>query len=322
MDYRQAFLPHCARKPATDGELGDMRGTSRGARRRELLFLVLGLLILTCGLGWWSARARRAGVRSPADQALLDILTLTTLPAGNLRNQLTPPPAMPADPLTPVGTARLRELEEENTQLRALLGLREVVKSPPLAAQILARGLTPWQGFLQAGAGSAEGVQAQMVALTPVGVLGQVNTVGEHTADIIPLTDSASGIGAKVVREVMVTPPPPPAIANVTPAPASVPAATVPSQRTLAVGVLKGYQEGACQPGECYLAYIADQADVKVGDRVVTSGLGHIFGHITPAGFPLGEVTAVTRNASLASLDIVVKPAADPATVQWVALVK
>jgi len=290
-----------------------MRIPSRQATRRQLLLLAAILLVLLIGLGWWSSLARRKGKPSPADALLLKVISLTMLPAGNTRNATT---GDPETEVTKANLAHMQALEEENAKLRKLLNLAQAQPEPPVAAQIFGRSVTPWQGYLQAGAGKADGVRPRMVAITPDGIVGQVVTAAGNTANILPLTDTASGIGAKVVR--MVTLSPTPAVDPV----AEPPQPAKPVQRTQAVGVLKGYAPGKCPPGQCHLEYIADTTDVKVGDRVVTSGLGLVYGRLAPLGYPIGEVTAVKKNTTVSSLDITVKPYADPNTVEWVVLVK
>lgn len=294
-----------------------MRVSSRGARRRDLLVLLGILLLLTGGLAWWSARARRTGHYSRADQLLLNVLTVSAVPANAVREHFASAPAPSTEDMPAAGQTRMEALEAENQQLRTLLGLGARVTGSPVAAQVFGRGLQPWQGYLLVGAGAQQGLQAHMVALTPDGVLGQVAEVADTTANILPLTDPASGIGAKVVR--MMSAAPPPQATNGTPPPAPAPAQVL---RTIAVGVLKGYKQGACNPGECCLEYVSDQANINPGDQVVTSGLGLVFGHITPAGFPLGTIDTVRRNPSLSTLDISVTPAVNPLTVEWVVVVK
>src|SRR6185369_9546381 len=57
-------------------------------------------------------------------------------------------------------------------------------------------------------------------------------------------------------------------------------------QRSRARGIVQGAGENACQ-----MNYLARDADVVVGDRVITSGLDGIF----PKGIPIGEVVDVSR---------------------------
>ena len=57
-------------------------------------------------------------------------------------------------------------------------------------------------------------------------------------------------------------------------------------QRSRARGVVKGKGEGLCS-----LEFTTREEDVKVGDMVITSGIGGVF----LKGIPIGEVTMVKR---------------------------
>lgn len=240
------------------------------------------LLLLILGLGGWQWLAHRAHRTSPIEQLTLEILSPSIRAAGKARNRLTPDKPEQTDPLTPTGLAHLRRLEAENLRLRALLALRASLPQGGMAAEIVGRNNIPWQGKLLLDKGASEGVELQMVAVTPEGVLGQVDSVTAHTATLLPLTDHGSGIGAM-------------------------------TERTHAPGILKGAGTNLCQ-----LVELSGQFDVREDDTVVTSGLGEIF----PKGLPLGRITSVTRNPLLTSRTAVVQPAADPVTAEMVLLVK
>lgn len=254
-----------------------MRVMQRAARRRRLLALVIGLLLLVGGLGYWQARARQVGKRAPFDRFLEEFLAPGQQVAGTLRNAASPDPQYTVDPLTPVGLERLRAAEEENARLRKLLELRDTTVKGAKTAEVISR-----EGYLVLNKGRAEGVETSMVVLTPDGVLGQVTAVNSHTADVLPLTDSTSGIGAVTMRG-------------------------------RAFGVLNGGQDGRCR-----MEYVAGSADIQPGDIVVTSGLSRIF----PAGLPLGTVESVTNGTAVSSRIAFIAPAANPAQAEFVLLVK
>ena len=254
------------------------------ARRRGLIVTASILLLLIAGLAGWQWLAHRAKRPSPVDQLLLEVLSPAITVAGKARNRIYPDVRYQTDPQTAVGAARLAQLAEENRALRATLQLRDSLPQGGLAAEIVGRNNVPWQGNLLIDKGDADGVAAQMVVLTPDGVLGQIGSVTPHTATILPLTATERESG--------------------------IPAMTA---RTKSPGILKGGAGGACQ-----LVYLSGELDVQPGDDVVTSGLGEIF----PKGLPLGRVTKVTADPSLTSRTAAVQPAADPARAEMVVLVK
>jgi rod shape-determining protein MreC len=257
-----------------------------------ILVGVLALFVVGV-LSWWQEMARRQGWRSPAEQALLTILT-PALQAGTLvRNLVTPPPSYALhapEQLPRTGMDQLGELQAENQRLTSLLALQSALPHGAIACAVIGRNVNPWQGDLLLDKGAAEGVQPHMLALTPDGVLGQVATVTAHTAQILLLTDPAAGIGAMLLR----------------------------SRET---GVLKGYRQGQCQ-----LIYLPDTAQIQPGDEVVTSGLGDYFpknlGTFFPKGLPLGTVISVQEDPSLSSRTALITPAANPATVETVVVTK
>jgi hypothetical protein len=260
-----------------------MRVKQRAARRRRLLGLVIGVLLVLGGLGFWQARARQAQSRAPFERFLAEVLVPSQRVAGTLRNATHPDPRYALDPLSPLGTERLHALEAENQRLRALLTLRETKARTAVIAEIIARDTTPGQGYLTLDKGRAEGIEPHMVVLTPEGVLGQVIEVYSHSArsKIMPLTDDASGIGAVTTRG-------------------------------RAFGVLKGGKGRTCR-----MVYIAGTADIRPGDTVITSGLSRIY----PPGLLLGTVESVEADPALSSRIASVKPAANPAQAEFVLLV-
>ena len=87
------------------------------------------------------------------------------------------------------------------------------------------------------------------------GVVGQVVKVALTSSRVLLLTDHSSGIAATI-------------------------------QRSRARGVVKGKGDGLCQ-----LEFTTREEDVKVGDMVISSGIGGVF----LKGLPIGEVTMVKR---------------------------
>ena len=57
---------------------------------------------------------------------------------------------------------------------------------------------------------------------------------------------------------------------------------------------------------ELLLEHVPHSVDVEVGDMLVTSGLGHVF----PEGYPVAQVSKVTRDESRPFAIVVAKPVA------------
>jgi rod shape-determining protein MreC len=169
--------------------------------------------------------------------------------------------------------ARLVEADATAQRLRAQLGLPFQIPAKRIAADIVARRLHPHSDVFTIGRGSRDGILPRGTVVSPAGLVGQVSEVGPTNAVVVMLTDTFSAVGAMVQR---------------------------PASR--AVGVCKG--DGS---GNLSFQYLARDADVKVGDTIISSGLGGDKG-VFPKGIPIGTVISVSVDASGATKQVVVKP--------------
>lgn len=145
---------------------------------------------------------------------------------------------------------RLDELERENARLGALLSLRDGIQGAALGARVIARDPSPLAMTLTIDRGARDGLRRGMAVVVPQGVVGQIAEASHTAARVVLLTDHNSGIDAIV-------------------------------QRSRARGVVKGGTDGAC-----HMDYLSRDADIQVGDRILTSGLDGTF----PKGLVIGEV--------------------------------
>ena len=142
-----------------------------------------------------------------------------------------------------------------NERLKKLLALKEAIPSPTVAASVIGEDGTPWFKTMVIDRGGADGLREGMAVVAAEGVVGQVVKVAPHSARILLLTDHASAIAALV-------------------------------QRSRARGVVRGAGSGSMT-----IEFALREDDVKVGDQLVTSGIGGLF----PKGIPIGEVTMVKK---------------------------
>ena len=154
---------------------------------------------------------------------------------------------------------RRESLERENAELR---GLR--VKLPPVAerwlpAQVIARDSDGQRQRIVVDRGGRNGVFKGQAVVAGDGIIGQSLRVGPWSTEVILLSDPEHGIPVQVARNGL---------------------------RTLAVGA------GAADA--LTLPYLPMQSDIKVGDQLVSSGLGGVF----PAGYPVAEVVEVRRDGN------------------------
>ena len=167
--------------------------------------------------------------------------------------------------------ARLRAAAEENQRIRALLGAARRGRLDVQLVPILDIDLDPSRQRLVLDGGSRDGIQPGQPVIDAGGLLGQIIAVTPTTATVLLLTDPAHAVPVEVARS----------------------------------GVrLVVYGNG--RSDQLSLVNVPLSGDVKVGDRIVTSGLGERF----PAGFAVGTITALRPDDSRAFLVGEVKPAA------------
>ena len=165
--------------------------------------------------------------------------------------------------------ARLQTAAAENARLRGLLGAAEQGSLDVQLAPILDISLDPTRQRLVLDIGSEQGVRQGQAVIDAGGLVGQVIEVRPTTATVLLLTDPDHAVPVAIARN----------------------------------GIrLVAYGRG----DRIELANVPTSSDAKVGDVVVTSGLGGRF----PPGFPVGTITALRRDESRAFLVGDLRPAA------------
>ncbi len=173
--------------------------------------------------------------------------------------------------LTNARLQRLTALEAENARLRALLEARSRVRDEVRVAEILAVDANPYEHNLVIGVGSRDGVYDGQAIVDANGVVGQVIRTGVMTAQAVLISDADHALPVEVNRNGL---------------------------RTIAVGT--------GEIDRLDLPFLPNNADIRAGDLLVTSGLGGAF----PAGYPVAVVDAVTRIPQEPFADVTATPAA------------
>lgn len=154
----------------------------------------------------------------------------------------------------------LRSEAAENTRLRDLLALRDELRGEQLSARVIGKDISP--NFLVTRVvldrGERERVEPGMPVVAPEGLVGQVQRTWARYSDIRLTVDRRSAIDVVI-------------------------------QRNGARGILRG--TGETDRYSCKIQYLLRADEVRVGDVVVTSGLGERF----PANILIGRVTNVVR---------------------------
>lgn len=163
--------------------------------------------------------------------------------------------------------AQLTEAEKTAERLESLLGLQSTYNLQSTAARIIGTTGDAWSQTVTIDKGSANGFEIGMPVCNSGGVIGQIIEVSAATSTVRLINDENSGVSAMV-------------------------------QSTRAQGILQGQPDGTLM-----LSYVPADADVKVGDVIITSGLGGRF----PKGLPLGTVSSVSRAANATYYTIAVR---------------
>ncbi|MDR2625342.1 MAG: rod shape-determining protein MreC [Zoogloeaceae bacterium] len=166
--------------------------------------------------------------------------------------------------------ARLAQLEAENAHLRRLLALRERDRVSGQAASILYAARDPFSRRVYLDKGMQHGLRQGQPVIDDAGIIGQVTQVFPFSAEVTLLTDKDQAVPVQILRT---------------------------GQRSVTFGLGNGQME---------LRHMPVNADVEVGDELVTSGLDGIY----PSGFPVATVTQVERDSAYAFARILVVPRA------------
>lgn len=166
---------------------------------------------------------------------------------------------------------RYLALFEENQRLRALLGSRARAGSDALVAEIV--GVLPAADRHEViiDKGASVGVVPGLAVIDEHGLFGQIVEVAATTSRVLLITDLAHAVPVQVVRN---------------------------NLRSIAAG---GGNRDVLQ-----LEHLADSADIRQGDVLVSSGLAGRF----PAGYPVGRVNEVTRGTGESFATVLAQPSA------------
>jgi rod shape-determining protein MreC len=163
----------------------------------------------------------------------------------------------------------VNRLRDENAKLRALLEMGKRYGSGAVAADVLYTGRDPFTQKLFVNRGSDSGIQAGHAVIDELGVVGQVTRVFPGIAEVTLITDKDQAVPVRVERN---------------------------GVRSVVFGT------GAGRAPE--LRFMAPNADIKQGDKLLTSGIDGTY----PAGLAVAMVDSIVRETGQMFAKIVVKP--------------
>ncbi|HEX7592822.1 MAG TPA: rod shape-determining protein MreC, partial [Anaerolineae bacterium] len=169
-----------------------------------------------------------------------------------------------------INRVRVQELEIENATLRQQLGYQRsspdfdlvgaaVLERNPDQARVIGQDPTNLARYIIVDQGSDAGVKVGMPVATPQGLVGRVIEVGTNWAKALLITDPSSSVNGVV-------------------------------QSTRATGLVQGVP-GNYVTNDLIIKYVPQGDAIKVGDLILTSGLGGSF----PKRIVIGQVTEVQK---------------------------
>jgi len=177
--------------------------------------------------------------------------TLTTRKSLSLENARLKSEAL----LLKAKVQKLASLEAENVRLRELLNSSQLVEDSVLVAEIIGQSPDPLHHQIIVNKGESDGLYVGQPVIDALGLMGQIIEVGPLQSRVLLITDATHALPVQINRN----------------------------------GV-RSIAEGIGLYHEVVLRHVAATTDIKVGDLLVSSGLGHRF----PAGYPVAIVSEVT----------------------------
>lgn len=179
-------------------------------------------------------------------------------------------------------------MAQQSRSLADLLELRNEIGLSATAgavtrSTVIGSGASPQNSFrsVTIDKGTRDGLQRDMAVIAPAGVVGRILTPTARASKVQLLIDGDAAVAGLV-------------------------------ERSRAQGLVVGTGSNDCLRME----YVPGTADVKVGDRVVSSGIDGIY----PKGFAIGQIESLKGNCD--GEGIVVRPAVEFSALEAVLVVR
>jgi len=177
---------------------------------------------------------------------------------------------------------KLDILEQENERLRELLSANPKTTEDHLIAEIVAVDVDPYRHFIVLNKGSKDGAYKGQPIIDAHGVMGQIVYVNAMTSTAMLISDVSHAIPVQIDRT-----------------------------------GLRSVAFGTGQTDYLDLRHIPHNADIQLGDKLISSGLGERF----PRNYPVAIITNVNRDTGETFVDVRAEPLAQLDTSREVLLV-
>jgi rod shape-determining protein MreC len=150
---------------------------------------------------------------------------------------------------------QVQEVSLQNKRLRKLLAFVDDLDRPALPAQVIGEDVSNWARTVIIDKGARSGLRHGLPVVAAEGVVGRIIKIAPSSSRVLLITDASSAVAALI-------------------------------QRTRTRGVARGRGENLS------VEYVLRDADIQMGDLLITSGMGGVF----PKGLPLGLVESVEKD--------------------------
>lgn len=168
-------------------------------------------------------------------------------------------------------TQQMASLQAENVRLRALLNSSALLRDDVLVAELIGVSPDPVRQQVVLNKGVRDGVYVGQPLIDASGLMGQVVDVSEFRSRVLLITDVTHSVPVQVNRN----------------------------------GV-RAIAEGSGSLSALEIHHVSATTDIRVGDLLVSSGLGGRF----PVGYPVAEVVSVERDPGQPFAQILARPSA------------
>ncbi len=175
----------------------------------------------------------------------------------------------------------LREQASEALRLERLLDFSSQVAMPLRFARVLGYPDPRRKGGMVIDKGRESGIEENMTVISPKGLVGIVTKAGYGLSHVRLMNEPGYKVSAIV-------------------------------SSTRSTGILNCLADGSI-----VVEWVAPDAEVSIGDTVITSGLGLV----APGGIPIGRVSSIIKRPEKFSKMLVVKPFQDPRNLEEVAVI-
>ena len=177
-------------------------------------------------------------------------------------------------------------LEGENERLRAYLGMKKKYPSFTMEeGHVVSYSSGNYVTTFTLDKGTLHGIEVNMPVVTVDGIVGQVTEVGMNWCMVSTIIETATSVGVYIPRS---------------------------GVRGIVSGDYSMRYDGVCK-----IEYIDPDADIQIGDKVISDGMSSVY----PAGLEIGYVTAVELNEYTRTPVATVKPSVDFSSLEWVMVI-